>query len=527
MMKVMIVDDEMLARTGIKVLIPWQEHGFDLVGECDNGGKALEMAERLEPDIIITDIMMPVLDGIGLIRQCKERGLHARFIVLSTYGDFSYVKEAMRLGADDYLLKLEVEAEGLLDALRNVRDKLESEKDRRERQDVLEKQFMEQAPVFKERLLKGLLRGEVPGPEELQRQLSLVRLPLEERNLVCLVLQIDNGEPAPGRLDDDSGLLELSIIHVIEETLGLFGKGAACWMRTGVIAVVVTAAEQNSALLERLAASLRNVLEQSLNVRAAIGVSRFCERYADLHAAYSDACCDCEQRGGTDRGDDFKEALDVSGLPFSDELGELEACLRTYQPERMGDAFARLSTRIVEDGSVLSRRQLARIGHAFIYILGAFVKNQSYISGDFWAKYGGDPYKQIESLTSGAKLAEYVNGLRGYLLERLAGAGDESLLIIKAKQYIQAHYMEELSLKTVAEYLGLSPNYFSRLFSKATDMTFIDYVIEQRIEKAKELLRDSSMKVGEIAERIGYDNPHYFSRIFRKVTGYSPSEFKS
>lgn len=526
MTRVLIADDEMLSRTGIKVLIPWQEYGFELIGECDNGGKALEMAKQLQPDIIITDIRMPVLNGIELMCACREHGLQSRFIVLSSYDDFNYVKEAMRLGADDYLLKLEIEAEGLLNVLHASRAKFESEKSERARHDVLEKQFVAQSSVFRERFLMSLLQGLELGREELEQQLLLYSMPLEERNLVCLVIGYDGGDDLSETLETDKDLLEPSIINIIEEMLGHIGKGAVCRMRTGILAAVVSMPERNPKTLERFVDSLRNVLEHSLNVYVTTGISSFYDVYSNMRAAYLEALNCFKQRYGQDSGPNFKDTPDIAGLPLHDELGELDTSLRTLNSELIQRAFDGLVWRIAEYKE-LTRRQAVRIGHAFSYIISAFIKDHRYINKDFWEKYGENPYLQVEALKTGSELTVHVIGLRDYLFERIADLADESLLVIKAKQYIQARYADELSLKSVADHLGLSPNYFSRMFSKATNMTFIDYVIELRIEKAKELLKHSNLKVGEISELTGYDNPHYFSRIFKKVTGYTPSEFKS
>jgi two-component system response regulator YesN len=153
--RIIIADDEILARVGIKSLIPWREHGYELIGECENGKKAYDMAKELLPDIIVTDIKMPVMNGIELIRALKAENKDIKFIVLSSYDDFEYVKEAMKLGAEDYILKLQMEPEGLLKVLQNVCNKIVQEKNEKRRKN-------DNMPLMQEKFLKDLIFGK-PG----------------------------------------------------------------------------------------------------------------------------------------------------------------------------------------------------------------------------------------------------------------------------------------------------------------------------------------------------------------------------
>ncbi|MFD0713550.1 response regulator [Paenibacillus sp. GCM10027626] len=531
MHRVMIVDDEMLARVGMKVLIPWEENGFHLVGEFDNGRKALEAAKELKPDIIITDVKMPVLGGIDLMRELRASGQDIKFIIMSSYDDFHYVKEAMKLGAEDYLLKMEVEPDKLLQMLNSIAAKLREEREERERHRQLEHNWQANLSSFKRRFIQSVLLGHLPDPGELERECRLFQLPFEGQVLACLAFHRGTGEEAEQESEEegelDGGLREQSVINMVEDAIQHIGRGAACSMRTGLFAAILSldngAPEQ---MLPRLAANIRELLKNVLNVQITIGISGVFNRYAEAGAAYRQALRKLDQTAQKEMISQQEEPrrIVMTGLPLEKELSQLEDMLRSCQLERADMLLAQFTAGI-EQMDELPLQSMIGIGHVLIFIMNAFGNGNRFMGDDIWEGFG-DPYQQVSEIESKSSFITWIDGLRKHLLLLVELRKDDKLVILKAKKYMRAHFLEDISLKSVADHLALSPSYFSRMFSQETEQTFIDYLIELRIDYAKELLHTTNAKVYQISQMAGYDNPHYFSRLFKKVTGLSPGEYR-
>lgn len=520
---IMIVDDEMLARIGIKVLIPWEENGFRLMGEYDNGRKALEAALAAKPDIIITDVKMPVLGGIDLIKELRSAGLDTKFIVMSSYDDFHLVKEAMRLGAQDYLLKLEIEADKLMDILRKTAKLLHREREEKERHLEFEKRFSSNISILRDTFLKNMILGHIPANEQTDKEIRLYQLPENGQALTCFLLNIENSEFYADFPDKDESLLESSIIHIMEDAALNIGSGAACRIRHGMFAAIVSVKSGKAEELEKLAGNMKKVLKNMLNVDVTIGMSRVFTHYGEAKDGFLEAVSSLEIGRGLQGAGEAGQQPTLS-LPLEKELKQLEEQLKAYRMEAIESSFDEMIKRI-EETEPQPKHILHAVGHVLIYILSGFIANHLQKNEELWARFG-HPYEQLIKLKTNKELTEWMKSLQQKMNSLLIEARDDKLMILKAKQYIGEHFSENISLSSVAGHLGLSPGYFSRLFSREVSQTFIEYVTHLRMEYAKELLHSSNYKTYEISEMAGYDNPHYFFRLFKKMTGLTPGEYK-
>lgn len=410
MYKVMIVDDEMLARIGMKSLIAWNNNGFELVGEYENGKLALEAARTIKPDIIITDIKMPQLSGIELIRNLKQEGFNIKYIILSSYDDFIYVKEAMKLGAEDYILKLEMEPDILLNLLKKTAEKIELECNKNSSYRKID------LNILKDNFIKDLLIGNVVETGEIVENLKQLNLCLPEKQLFVLYIKIINTSSYLHYNEQDLSIMNYSIINILDEIIMNYGTGYACEIRGWEYSIILSfrlALENHEKepdiLKEKLIKNIEELLADLLNLKVRIGVSTIFNEYNKMNIG-------------------FKEALN------------------------------------------------------------------SYSKHEYIGNY---------NLKS-----------------------ENRMIIINAKEYIKKNIDKDISLEKLAFFLGLSPNYFSSIFSKETGESYIQYLINQRIELAKILLEENSYKIYDIAKRVGYPNAHYFSRIFKKITGVTPQEYK-
>jgi len=530
MYKILIVDDEVLARVGITALISWEEHGFTIVGEAENGKKALELARKYRPDIIITDIKMPVMDGIELIKTLKSEGFDTRFLVLSSYNDFKYVKEAMKHGADEYLLKLQLEPENLIGTLKALTEKLEEERKENEKRQIIEKYYDVGIPLVRENFLRDLLFNESLSMDEIELQKGFLNITLPEQNLICLVLHIEKDETL--QQDKKSSL----IITILDGVVSRYGCGYS--VNTGLMeyAIIYSLKEiyDERAVYEhitQLANNIRQSISTYINSAVYIGASNIHQGYPSLRLAYRQAVKAANKAFVYPNRSLIRyselEILseDVDYKQLLDELAELETHLNENDVDKTKNILENIKKYIAQSKDI-SREYLSRICSVIFFIVNSFAQKHN-ITLSSTMKGDTPVLPELERYGKVSQYMDWINNLQKELIHVLNENSSQKSIIVKAKRYIKNHYAENISLNTVAEYLNLSPGYLSILFKKETGQNFIDYLISVRMERAKELLRTTELKIYEVSKMVGYDNIYYFSRIFSKVVGVSPKQYQS
>jgi two-component system response regulator YesN len=526
--KVVIADDEILARVGIKSLIPWAEYGFELLGECENGHVALEMVTKLRPDILITDIKMPLMDGIELLREMKANGLPTKVIVLSSYDDFYLVKEAMKLGAVDYILKLEMEADELLRILKDTCSSIETDRNEQHNNLLVAEQINQNLVVIKEVFLKSLIYGKQKDEEEIISKFELYHIDLPQENILCLNIKIFS----TGRMAEGGALL---YTNLLEEIINNYGKGTVFYSDSYICTALCslhTGKSTNAFIntVNRMSKDIKNSLKDSMNLDVSIGISNLFQKYYEIGEAYRQAyeavTSDYAYLAGSivAYNDMAGQNIRINNTPFEEELKALGNALRTYNSNEIWDIFNQIIKKLYEL-SFVSGKHLNGTLYILIYMMNNFIRNNNLLPYEIWGK-DIDPYIQLERLKVASDYAIWMKNIRDHIVYIIEQEMNNNAAILRAKQYINQHYQENIKLEEVAEHLAMSPSYFSRYFSKATGQSFTEYVTDIRIKIAKELLRSAQYRVNEVSDMVGYDS-HYFSRIFKKATGLSPLEYKS
>lgn len=536
MYKVIIVDDEILARVGIKSLISWREHGFELIGEYENGKQAYDAAKLLLPDIIITDVKMPVMSGIDLINELKSDGVTSKFIMLSSHDDFEFVKEAMKLGAEDYILKLQMEPEDLLKVLKIASKKIELENSEKKRFTYIEKQINDNLPVLKDKLLKDLIFGNNNNEFDIKERFKAYNINLPQEHIICLAVRIENMEMYNNYHKDEIYKLRFSFISIIEEIMLNYGFGYACHMESDLFAAVCSlkndnyASSMNGSII-RITKDMKEFLKDSMNLKVTMGVSDIHRDYSDIKIAYNEAVEAIGKNFAFPPGaiimySDVKSIdLESDVVPLEMELKDLENSLKACNIIGIQKAFNIVRQR-VKHSSHFSQKYITGCCHILIFIVNVFIHDNNISPEEIWGKYE-NPYNQVEQLKSLNDFIDWITQIYDNIINTMSQDKSNNAMILRAKQFINKHFCEDIFLEVVAEYLGLSPSYFSRLFSKGAGESFTDYVTNLRINFAKELLKSANYKVYEVAHMVGYDNTHYFSRIFKKVVGVAPFDFKA
>jgi len=515
--KAILVDDEVFARKGLIGLIPWEKLGFEVAGEAEDGEDACALIEAVRPDVVITDIRMPVLDGLELIRKVRESGNDkTKFIIISGYGDFKYAQQAVRYGVADYLLK-PIDENELSATLERIAAAPDVEPARAEAEYRLI-----QASAF-DRLLTGQ-----PDEAFLAEASRILDLPLN-RPLRCVSVEINDAsfDPNDARATEQMERVK----QALREEAAAYANGKApCLLARSLT-------EINFLLFEELGEQEVRSLGERLIRAAGAHVDGIPRVYAGAIAPSLERAR--ESYASASALTSYKFALDRSVLLHEEAAGqcvaykELDAVLLTELLERLEERDEEGTERAA--GRIFDTFREQRYSPESVYAsisrcvhgISAVIQN---MQGDESAVIS------LPRLLRTQQEPRTLNGLKGLFLEFLresAGymSGLRSALtkgdIGKIKAYIDGHFGENINLKTISKRFYMNPVYLGQLFKKTYGVYFNEYLLQIRIAEAKRQLRQTDRKVYEIAASVGFGNADYFVCQFEKVEGRTPTEYKN
>ncbi|GAA0830697.1 response regulator [Bifidobacterium pullorum subsp. gallinarum] len=510
MYRVLLVDDEAIARTGLRSTFDWEKHGYRLVGEASNGQRAMKWILNGDLDILITDIAMPVMDGLELTRRTRELCPWVKVLLLSCHSDFEFVREGIRLGASDYILKPTLDPDSLGAILDQMRLKLEEE---RQMQRILTEHEQQQRRNKKkadEKMLFQALSGDPSAIEDLEAR-------SHGGSYMMAVLQLDSdiGDRAAGGQQKD---WHDEIERLLELLYDQIPEALAARLETDRIAAYVPVRPE-----ER-----RQVSEAGINlpIRCIIGLSRSFNSIGKLHEAFQEAV---ESLEGLFFCRD-KQILHAEDRLLVDAESAQEGSTSGLYGFRAGLAVGNMDKSEVELQAIMERWKPGRMHKP------AVLKEAEGILGLLAMHHlpGGPALPQAGE----AGRLRSVEEVKGLVLEAFRMLREETIrhpvpestlherIVLQAVQYINARFTEPISLQEVADDVAVSRNYFSEMFKRITGHNFIDYVIDLRLKRAKELLSTTSLRVYEVADRSGFNDVKYFSKLFKKLVGMSPAEYQ-
>ncbi len=519
--KVVFVEDEIVTREGIRDHVDWNGNGFELCGEATDGEMALQLLQTNSPDVLITDIRMPFMDGLQLCKIVRERMPWVKIVILSGHDEFEYAQQAIKLGVTEYLLK-PVTVADLHNALQKIAGQLEQEKSQQENLRALQDQIAENQAALKERFLLKLVVGAVSPSEAVEKSQAL-GLDLIAKCYLAVILKAELGDRTEQfDYDEYQHVLEL-ISKSVENNPDAFllKKG---WEELVLLVKgnsPETILEEKDLLIDRI----RREAAQT-RYRFIIGVGTPKNRIAHIYQSFIEALIDIQSEFNAYNSGP-KIAVDKAELLMVDKSA-IENFLRCGVKEDFNEFF---DTFIRPLGETALKSYLIK-NYIFVDVVLATAKFVNELGGDI--DQAVSVFNSIETILMNIKT---IDQLREQVYKIMASAlafrdqqiGNQyAMMVQQAKEYIEQHYKNpDLYLNEVAAHVNLSPSHFSVVFSKEACQTFKDYLTEVRIKKAKELLRNTAMKSAEISYSIGYSDPHYFSYVFRKKTGLSPSEFRA
>ncbi|MFC5402913.1 helix-turn-helix domain-containing protein [Cohnella soli] len=527
MYRVLLAEDEILVRLGLKNSIDWPRYDMQVVADVPNGAEAWTAYEKLSPEVVITDLKMPIMGGIELLSKIRSANPHTRLLILTCLEEFELAKQAMSLGVSGYIVKHSMTAEEMEAILSRLRDELDATFP-----DNSPKAFASNADivVLKENLIKDYLFLSKYSDEEFSRRAKELELNLSPRNLTVCAMEIGSFERLREKFKDDKGqLVRLSLMNVLNEVIKIYGCCEGFHDLDNRYAILYSHPEASGEkeaeeTLFRMTSHLRRVMTTYFNVPVTFGISGRQNGFHRLKLQYRESLEALERSFVEGIGRDY--ALGTSGAL------ELPAVTRE-RLFRLADAWATANEnyRATYAGYIddFANRGLYRTRpealKTFMQWLQAPVLTLRLASEEMTALCSA----YAQRLTEAKTLDDMITLLEAYAadtIDLLDSRQRTSGSITRALRYIESRYAEDLSLRQVADSVSMNANYFSTLFKKEMNQNFVDYLLQYRVEKAKELFLNTNLKSYEIGERVGFVNTSHFSRAFKKVCGISPREYR-
>lgn len=540
-MNVLVIDDETLVRESVVAQLRRMAVGD--IAEAKDGIEGLEALKRGEYQLVVADIRMPGMDGLAMMAEARAQGIEASFVFISGYDLFSYAKQAVQLGAVDYLLKPIKEAE-LLAAVEGVRQSL---RDREQRQESLTKiELIAQQGIqsMRKQFFRSLTRDDSFGDAYLERkfqELDIV-LPHPCCNVVCL--SVDGYAKLAHELSlRDRELIKFSAENIASESLRAQGIAHYPFDTDDGIGLVLNyddGEKDGQGELKRVGETLRGLIERYAKLTVTVGIGIGIRELRLLKRSYEASQKAILQRlirGGNrvysaeTRGSESGRA--ASAIPLRTEQTLLSAferkdrqlareAVQTLLDPYRGESVAG------EDVSSFARLNFQLILLLFKHMRLLGLQPEEVLGEEFLLT------REVNACDSLARVSEWFEGKLGACFDAMEAAAGEkpkggsanAALMEKAKQYIRAHYASDVALDSVAQHVNLSPSYFSTLFKEETGENFQAYLLEHRMSVARALLKEGVYKANQVAGMVGFQDEKYFYKVFKKMTGYTPSEYR-
>jgi two-component system, response regulator YesN len=509
MMKIAIVDDEALERKALQKMIRDYLPNMEVVAEAANGREAVEIANKCKPDVMLIDIKMPGIDGLEAIELIRRKHPDMKFIIVSAFDTFDYAKQAMRQGVKEYLLKPSRKEE-VISALRRVYDELMEVRKKEEENKELQQRVHQLQKFVEKEWLSVLMLEEVSSEEWKQWE---AMLPFSIESGMFIVIQFPSG----GKKEVWKQWVEQALLEKVT-TRYVIGK-----IMDGQMPILFCTDIPDQTwkpMIQSLAHDLVQQFEKQYEETLYIGLGSPSSQLEGLRHSYYEALAAVQYYASQKKA---KSGFLPKRAAFaSAAIDQTEREKRLFDLVRQGDFEQALT-------QCLSYIEEMAVHHPF-HVVKQKMEETFILLGRMLTDFGIS-YERATTFHSCGSLEElkrmateqlrhmvhHIQAWRHQLANGKLG---------KAKDYIDKHYHHPLTLEEVAEYVGISPHYFSKLFKDRFGMTFIDYVTEVRMAHAKREMCDPNKSLKEICFLVGYNDPNYFSRVFKKHTGISPTEYR-
>lgn len=536
MLRTFLVEDEIVVRETIKKMIPWEQYGYELVGEAPDGEVALPMIKNLKPDLLITDIKMPFMDGLTLCRMVRKDFPEMKIVILSGYDDFNYAKQAIAIGVEDYLLK-PITKNAFLERLTEIRERWEREKGQRDYYEKFRREIQEYERNASRDFFEALVSGKM-DVGEIYRQAERLGLDIVAEVYNIILFTMDTGTES---YDISEAYSECEAQRREKMEAFFVDNANAMLFRNNAFSYGVLVKEKRDALsenTEKCVEFFKGIMKGEREQDWFLAVGQPVERLSSIKSSYYTASKTFARRYLYDGS-----VLYYKDLKQEDTKRDNSPFLKKIDINALNPATLErfLGSGLLDETEDFVRDYFQAIGHEAMESLvfrNYVILNVRFSVLGFLQKLGCEPgrlegqdteqelMERAQSMETAKKYAQDI--IRKAIMLRDENSGNRNRSILKsAIEYIDTHYMDEsLSLNTAAQVANISANHFSALFSQNMGQTFIEYLTTLRMEHARELLRCTGKRSSEIAAEVGYKDAHYFSYLFKKTQGMTPSEYR-
>ena len=523
---VLMVDDEQEVTEVIMRKLNWEELGFRVCGSASNGAEALEMAEELQPDVVMTDIKMPYMDGLELSRHLKSLFPDIRIIIFSGFDEFEYAKEAIRLEAEEYLLK-PIDSAEVRRVFEKVHKRLDEDRDRRSSVERLEEYYQNSLPLLRENFFMSLMEGHI-SEEKLRDSLEDYSLKLDGPVYVVSIVHVSASEIPEGL---NPRLLHFSVRELAQD---YFEDRWRCYVFSyrGNILVLSQLSSQDeiSAYTDDCDRFCR-LARRSCKALTTVGISRTTTQIREISSVYDGAREAVSYRViyGTGKAINIQEIApesDTSETQFEEILQGVFKQIRMGNEDLLKEQIGRLSAWIGRSGLGIREYRLVLMD-----LVTGFYRfcTGSEIDIERVSPEHEDIYTYLLQMDSAEDIGQWLleTSERALAILRDQRMTKTQSFVTQALEFVRDHYSDSnLDLEMVCSSLGVSAAYFSTVFKKETGSTFISYLTDYRMKEAIRLMDEEDEKTYITAEKVGYADPNYFSYVFKKKFGMSPTRYR-
>lgn len=523
MYNILIADDEPAVCEGLSVLIDWEKYGFYVANTAEDGEDALEKLGNGRYNLIITDIRMPVLDGLELLKTIKEQNSSVKILIISGYSDFNYAQRAIEYGVKGYLLK-PVDRDDLMEHIVKIKEELDNE-------NINTKSLRENLNLAKDKLLLDFVSGNLTG-NTINEKTSSVGINIKSEYYYLALIEINNFSSMVDKNLDDANIIKFGIRNIVEEIVNERKLGYVYEDSYGVLGILFCGDGQVETETYKDAVAILEYIRENIlkfvNIAITIGYGSLVK--SPLQVRNSRKQAQFALQKGILSGD--KKILGY----YEKDLSENHLIKMNWDSSRLLEAVEFFDKRSIE----------AEINFYFDQIMNCQVTNgilQAMLYNFIFAictiirKYNGD----IARIFSRNEIYEldnckiFLGNMREWLFQKSNETCDyivelqrdkSSNIINQIKDYIDGKYSEDLSIKSIAGIFYLSPAYLGRLFKNSTGEAFSDYLNKVRISKVKKMILSEDSKIYEIINKVGYNNHEHFYRQFKRYAGMSFAEYK-
>lgn len=531
--KIMLVDDEEEVRKSIIRKIPWEETGFEVIGDAENGKDALEKIEMNEPDVVLTDIRMPYMDGLAMAERIRQTHPSIKIVIFSGFDEFEYAKKAIKLNVIEYILK-PVNVEELTVILKKIKKNLDDEIEQKRNVTLLRESYVRSLPAIREHFLNDLIHGGM-DTATISEKLSEYGIDIDgavKWVTAAIHLEPDEKVDKAVSLHQQRELIPISVQNLIKEKLT--GQYRFAMFHSSFETILIAAVDPENTQTE-LVALLGDICKETrkiLEVFVTIGVGESCSTLTAVGRSFYSALNALGYRAVTGSGGvicihDMEPAAPEK-LQFDSRMeSELIAAVKFGPEEKIRSVIGEVVGRM-EERKVHYRQYQAYV-LAVINVLTQLTQQYDLQIREMFG-VENDYFEILNRIQKMENIRQYLTEVALKMNKALARERTNAAknVIREARQYIQDNFQDpDLSVEKICRHLHMSPAYFSTMFKKETGQAYIAYLTDVRLNRAVELLMATDDKTYVIAEKVGYPEQNYFSYVFKKKFGVSPTRYRT